>query len=106
MWRTDQVGNQLQRQTDVRSKRSSMEHGLVARCPGVERTSDVLDRFGDGTGVSAPRTLEHHMLDQVRQATLAVRLGAGPDKGMKPDCRRLRARHGVDGNGYAIGKAG
>ena len=68
--------------------------------------ADILDRLGDGAGVAASRALEHHMLDQMGEPALAVRLRARPDEGMEPDRRRLRARHRVDRDGHAIGEAG
>ena len=104
--RADQVGDQLERQADIGRQRSRMEGRLVARGPGVERAADILDRLGDGAGVAAARALEHHMLDQMGEPALAVRLGARADEGVKPDRRRLRARHRVDRDGHAIGEAG
>src|SRR4030095_9614437 len=87
-------------------ERSSVERRLVARGPGVERSTYVLDRLGNGAGIAAARALEHHMLDQMGEAALAQWLGARADEGMQADGRRLGARHGIDGDNEPIGEAG
>ncbi len=103
--RSDQVGNQLQPQADIGGQRPGMEQGLVARRPGVQRSADILDRFGDGTRITAASALEHHMLDEVGEAALAFRLGPRADEGVKPDRHGLGAWHRVDGDRQTVGQA-
>ena len=105
-WRAHQIGDQLEREIDIGGQGAGVEHGLVARGPGVERAADILDRFGDGAGIAAPGPLEHHMLKQMGEPALAIDLRSGPDAGIKPDGGRSRARHRVDRDGQAVGQAG
>ena len=104
--RAHQVGDQLDRQRDIGGQDARMKRRLVARGPGVECPADILDRLGDGARVAAAGALEHHMLDQMGEAALALGLGARPDRGVEPDRGRSRARHRVDRDRQAIGQAG
>ena len=71
---------------------------------GVELAADRLDLFGDVAGAPPRRTLEGHMLEEMRDAMLAARLA--PAAGADPDAERdgLDLGHGVADHGQTIGK--
>ena len=66
--RADQVGDQFREERGIPGQGAPVEDGLVARGPGVDRPADILDRLGQSARVARPRALEHHMLDEMREA--------------------------------------
>ena len=101
----DEVGDQLDAQRQVAAKQPGVEHGMVARRPGVQRSPDILDVLGDALGVATAGALEHHMLDQMGEPALAGSLGPRADVGIKADGKRLDAGHGLDRHGQPVGQA-
>ena len=91
MRRADEVGDQLRDERQIAPERAAVEHRLVARGPGVEAPADILDRFGKRARVASARALEHHMLDEMREAAEALRLGARADARVEADGDGLRA---------------
>ena len=76
MRRADEVGDEFGDERQIAGERASVEHGLVARGPGVERAADILDDLGERTRVAAAGALEHHMLDEMGEAAKTRRLRA------------------------------
>ena len=102
MRRAHEIGDQLGDERQVAGQRPAVKHRLVARGPGVERSADILDRFGERARVAAAGALEHHMLDEMREAAELLRLGARADARIEAERDRLRARQRVDRDGQAI----
>ena len=100
--RSHQIGDQPQREADVGAQHPRMKGRLIARRPRIERPANIFNTFGNCLGIAPARTLEDHMLDEVRQAAKPLDLGPRPDAGIQPDRRRLRPRHGVGRDRQAV----
>jgi hypothetical protein len=105
-WRADEVGDQLERQPDIGRQRARVEHRLVARRPRVERTADVLDQLADLARRAAAGALEHHMLEQMRDAVEWRRFVARPGRRIEPDRDGFDALHRPAGDTEAVGEGG
>ena len=64
----DQVGDQFDAQAQVLGHDARGEAGAVALGAGVEVAADILDRLADFSRGSTAGALEHHVLEQVRDA--------------------------------------
>ena len=70
----DQVGDELERERHMLGHHRGRVRRGVALGAGVELTADILDRFVELACRTAARALEHHMLEQVREAVEMLRL--------------------------------
>src|SRR5579864_5061147 len=100
--RAQEIGDQFGKQRRILCKRSSIENGLVASCPGIDHSADVLDRFGDLARIAPSGTLEHHMLDDMSEPVEMIGLGAGPNHRIKTKSDRFRVGERVDRDREAI----
>ena len=101
----ENVADHVQRQTGVDPENAGEIAGPLNPGLRVEVAAHVLDRLGDVAGASAPRALERHVLDEMRQPVLAGALEpcAGGDE--YADRRRLQMAGRLGDDGESRGKA-
>ena len=72
---------------------------------GVEDAARAFDGFGDGDGVGAlRRALEHHVLEEVRDAHVALVLAAGACADEDVDADGLGGGDGGGDDAHAVGQ--
>ena len=72
----DHVGQQIDGQRQVLVEHLDVVAGVFLGGKRVELTADRIDRLGNDLRRSARRALEQHVLDEVRDSRLGVRLVA------------------------------
>ena len=99
----DEVGQQVHSKRKVRRKQGRVEGGQLAVGRGVEIAADILDRLADLSCRAAARALEHHMLEQMRDAVERRRLIARAGRRIEPDGHGLDALHRPAGDAKPVG---
>ena len=84
------VGQDVDRQRHVVAEHAGVEGGGLDAGRGVDFAADILDLGGDLEGAPRGRSLERHVLEQMRHAVLVVALVAGA--GLDPDAQERRIR--------------
>ena len=97
-------GRRAARRQAARSGASRrVEGGQLAVGRGVEIAADILDRLADLSCRAAARALEHHMLEQMRDAVERRRLIARAGRRKEPDGHGLDALHRPAGDAKPVG---
>ncbi len=98
----DQIGDHADAQRQVARQQPGVEHRVIPRGPGVQRSADILDILGDRAGVARACALEHHMLDHMGQPAEASRLRSRADIGIEAHRQRLHPVHRLDRDGQPV----
>ena len=104
--RKDEVPDDVGGNVEVLVEDAGLVHGVFTRCIGVERSTERLEFQRDLLGRAPRRALEHHVLEQMRDAHPVARLvqRGGADPG--PERDRPHTRHSLREYGQSIGQHG
>ena len=89
------VGQHVERERHVVLEHARIVSGALGAGRGVEIAADRLDLLGDLTGRAPPRALERHMLEEMRNAVLVMKLVAAAGSDPYAERCRLQMRHGI-----------
>ena len=101
---TDQVGEQVHAELEVGRQQAGVEGGQLAVGRGIEIAADILDSLAELARRAPARALEHHMLEQMRDAVELRRLVARSCRRVETDRERLHAPHRAARHAKAVGQ--
>jgi hypothetical protein len=103
-WSPDDIGQHIKGNRQMFVEHLDVVARILLRREGVHLAADRVDRLRDVFRATSRRTLEQHVLDEVRDAALRLRLVAGTARKPHPDADRSHVRHLLCEKPEAVGE--